>query len=213
MPDIKNYDINDKDLKGADAEKSSGTVLQLSGLDLGKSRKSDSNPLAGKQTARKRLPIVIDIIIALLFVALFAGAIVGAYFAFRSFAVDFESVDVEYTMLVAADEDELAAVADQLLYMDVNGSVEYFGKIKSATYSSANGAWLVTVSATVKYKEGEGYAVGNQRLAVGQSLSLRTENGRAISGTVVELYDSKFPVSAKAGLPVTIKLLEAEGGR
>lgn len=213
MPEIKNYDKNEKNLKGADSEKSSGTVLQFSGIDLGKAKKTDGNALTGKQSARKRLPIVVDIIIALLFVALFGGLIVGAYYAFRSFAVDFESVNVEYTMLVSADADELSAVADQLLYMDVNDSVEYFGKIKSATYSKENGAWLVTVSATAKYKDGDGYTLGHKRLAVGQSLSLRTENGRAISGTIVELYDSKHPISAGVSLPVTIKLLEAEGGR
>lgn len=213
MPDIKNYD-NKKDLKGADAEKSSGTVLQFSGIDLSKAKKGEENTLRGKQTARKRLPIAVDIIIAILFVALFAGVITGAYFAFRSFARDYESVNVEYTVLVPSeDESALASVTSRALYMDIDGSVEYFGKVKEAKYSPENGAWLVTVSATVRYRDGEGYSVGEKRLAVGQSLILRTENGISISGTVVELYDSKHPISASVYLPPVIKILNAKGGR
>lgn len=214
MPDIKNYDNDNKDLKGADSEKSSGTILQFSGIDLSKARKGEDNSLKGKPTARKRLPIAIDIIIALLFVALFAGVIAGAYFAFRSFARDYESVNVEYTILVpSADESALASVAAQSLYMDKDGSVEYFGKVKSATYSSENEAWLVTVLATVSYKEGEGYSVSKNRLAVGQSLSLRTESGTKLSGKVVELYDSRRPISASAGLSPVVLMLDTKGGR
>lgn len=214
MPDIKNYDNDNKDLKGADSEKSSGTILQFSGIDLSKARKGEDNALKGKPTARKRLPIAIDIIVALLFVAIFAGVIVGAYFAFRSFARDYESVNVEYTVLVPSDDESaLASVASQSLYMDKDGSVEYFGKVKSAVYSPENGAWLVTVSATVSYKDGEGYSVGKNRLAVGQSLSLRTESGTKLSGTVVELYDSRYPAVASSAFSPTVLMLGTKGGR
>ena len=137
MPDIKNYDKNEteKDLKRADAEKSSGTVSQLAGISLGKARRSEDNGFNVRQTARKRLPIVIDIIIAILFAAIFVGVITGAYFAFRAFAVDFESTNVEYTMLVLTENAaDYAGLEEQALYLDIDGSVEFFGKIKSNRY-------------------------------------------------------------------------------
>ena len=215
MPDIKNYDNNKKNLKGADAEKSSGTLLQFSGIDLSKSKKGEeNNTLSGRQVARKKLPIAVDIIVALLLVALFAGVVAGAYYAFRSFAKDYESVNVEYTVLVpSSDENVNNSLASQLLYMEEDGSVEYFGKVKNVKYSPENEAWLVTVSATVRYKDGEGYSVGQNRLAVGQSLSLRTENGTKVCGTVVELYDSRNPVSASAYFPLVTLMLDVKGGR
>ena len=214
MPDIKNYDNNKSDLKGADAEKSSGTLLQFSGIDLSKGKKGEEAVFSSKRAARKKLPIAIDIIVALLFVALFAGVIVGAYFALTSFSRDYESVNVEYTILIpSADESAYSSVASKPLYMEKNGSVEYFGKVKSAKYSVEDGAWLVTVAATVRYKDGEGYSIGQNRLAVGQSLSLRTDSGVAVCGTVVELYDSTRPVSASISLPLIFTKLHAEGGR
>ena len=216
MPDIKNYNKNEteKDLKRADAEKSSGAVSQLAGISLNKARRSEDPGFKVRQTARKRLPIVIDIIIAILFVALFAGAIVGAYYAFRAFAVDFESVNAEYTMLIHTENSaDFAGLEEQALYLDVDGSVEFFGKIKSVQASEKNGGVLMVVSATVRYKEGEGYAIGDSRLAVGQEYTLRTQGGKSICGTVVELCDEKHPIPVEAAIPVGIIVLEAKGGK
>ena len=216
MPDIKNYDKKEteKDLKRADAEKSGATVSQLAGINLSKARKNDDVGFKVRQTARKRLPIVVDIIIAILFVALFAGVITGAYFAFRSFAVDFERVDVEYTMLVSAEHTaEYAGLEGQPLYLDVDGSVEFFGKIKSVNASEKNGGVLVVVSTTARYKEGDGYSVGDFKLAVGQDYALRTQSGKTVAGIVVELYDEKRPMPAEACLPEGMIILEAKGGR
>lgn len=216
MPDIKNYDKNEteKDLKRADAEKSSGTVSQLAGISLGKARRSEDNGFNVRQTARKRLPIVIDIIIAILFAAIFVGVITGAYFAFRAFAVDFESTNVEYTMLVLTENAaDYAGLEEQALYLDIDGSVEFFGKIKSVQASEKNGGVLVVVEATVRYKEGDGYSVGDCKLAVGQEYMLRTQYGVSVCGTVVELRNEKYQSPVEAALPVDIIILEAKGGR
>lgn len=216
MPDIKNYDKNEteKDLKRADAEKSSGTVSQLAGISLNKARKGDDGGFKVKRTARKRLPIVVDIIIAILFVALFGGVITGAYFAFRNFAVDFESVNVEYTMLVTTDNAaDYAGLEGQALYLDVDGSVEFFGKVKSVQASEKNGGVLVVVESTVRYKEGDGYSIGDVKFAVGQEYALRTQMGKAVGGVVIELCNEKYQVPAEASLPMDIIILEAKGGR
>ena len=216
MPDIKNYDKNatEKDLKHADAEKSGATVSQLAGISLGKAKKSDDNGFKVRQTARKRLPIVVDIIIAILFVALFAVVIVGAYVALRNFAVDFESVNVQYTMLVSAENaEEYVGLEGQPLYLDVDGSVEFFGKIKSVQASEKNGGVLVVVDSTIRYKEGDGYSIGDTKLAVGQEYVLRTQGGKTLEGVVVELYDARHQAPAEAGLPVGTIILGLKGGR
>ena len=216
MPDIKNYNKNEteKDLKRADAEKSNGTVSQLAGISLHKARKSEDMGFGARKTARKRLPIAVDIIIALLFVALLTGVVAGAYYAFRAFAVDFESVNAEYTMLIPAENAaDYAGLEEQALYMDVDGSVEFFVKINSVQTSEKNGGVLVVVKATVRYKEGEGYSIGDSRLAVGQEFTLRTQSGKTLCGTVVELCDEKHPLPVEAAIPEGIIILEAKGGR
>ncbi len=206
MPDIKNYDKNEieRDLKRADAEKSGGINAQLTGINIQKPKKNEET-FKARSTARKRLPVAVDILIAILFVALFAGAVVGGYYAFRYFAVDYETAEVEYTVAVSADD--YLAMGDSLVqknvYYDVEGSLEYFGKVKSAGVSETEGIAVITVVNTVKYKEKDGYSVGDVKLAVGQSYKLRIENGEAFDCTVVELND----------LDRSVKSANEEGGK
>lgn len=216
MPDIKNYDKNESeiDLKRADAEKSSGTMNQLAGIKLNRAKKSDDNVFQTKQVARKRLPVIVDLIIALLFVAMFFGVITGAYFAFRAFAVDYENVRVEYVLLVPYNDGVNYSDLDgkNVYYEDDNG-IEHFGKIQSAYLSEENEFVLITVAATARFKEGSGYSLGDIKLAVGQSYELRAENGVKLEGTVVELIDEKHQTVAEAQVPLSVMLLDAEGGR
>ena len=216
MPDIKNYDKieTEKDLKRADAEKSGATVSQLASISLKKARKGENTGFKSKRVARKRLPIVVDIIIALLFVAIFAGLIVGAFYAFRIFAVDFESVNVEYTVFVPNEQYEnYAGIEHQIVYFENedNGSVEYFGKVKSV--SAHSDGVLISVAATVSYREGDGYSIGEHRLAVGKSFDLRTEYGLGFSGTVVDIVDERHPAPVDEGLVVAGTILAVKGGR
>ncbi len=216
MPDIKNFDKNQAeiDLKSADAEKSSGAIHQFAGINLNRAKKSDSNGFSTKQVARKRLPVVVDVIIAVLFVAIFLGVIAGAYFAFRAFAVDYENVKVEYVLAVPYDSNVNYMDLDyKNVYYEDDSGMEHFGKIQSTYVSEKNGVVLVTVSATARFKEGSGYSFGDVKLAVGQDYELRTENGGVIKGTVVELFDDEHPKASLAQLPVNAMVLDAEGGR
>ena len=216
MPDIKNYDKieTEKDLKRADAEKSSATVSQLASISLKKARKGEDSGFKSNRTVRKRLPIVVDIIIALVFVAIFAGAVVGAFYAFRAFAVDFESVNVEYTVFVPnAQYENYAGTEHQVVYFEKedNGSVEYYGKIKSI--SAQSDGVLITITSTVSYREGDGYSIGEYKLAVGQNFELRTEYGLGFSGIVVELVDERHPAPVEESLAVAGTILAVKGGR
>lgn len=216
MPDIKNFDKNEAeiDLKRADAEKSSGTMNQLAGINLHRAKKSDENIFQTKQVARKKLPVIVDVIIAILFVAIFFGVITGAYFAFRSFAVDYENVKVEYVLLVPYDDEVNYFDLDyKNVYYEGDNGIEHFGRIQSTYISEKNQVVMITVAATARFKEGSGYSMGDVKLAVGQSYELRAEGGAKIVGTVVELFDEKHQTDAAAQIPASIMVLDVEGGR
>jgi hypothetical protein len=200
MPDIKNYDKTeiDNDLKQADAEKSGGINAQLAGINISRPRKSEGD-FKGRQTARKKLPLAVDIIVSILIVLLFAGTVEGAYYAFRFFANDYENANVEYVIVVdASDAAAYESLVNTNLYFDTNNSLEHFGKVKSVEFSETYGKVLITVGNTVRYKENEGYSVGEIKLAVGKDYILRSENGVKISGTVVELTDNERPLKVQS---------------
>ena len=73
--------------------------------------------------------------------------------------------------------------------MDTEDNTLYFGKIASVDLienAEGENTLLLTVRATVKYKKGTGYSVGDNRIAVGSEYTLRSEN-ISIEGTVIEL--------------------------
>lgn len=205
MPDIKNYDKNEieNDLKSADSEKSGGINAQLANLNMPRPKKKDDE-FQGRSIARKRLPLAIDIIIALLFVALFAGVIVGAYYTFRFFANDYESAVVEYVIAVeSADGIIDDSLVQTNLYYDVEDSLEHFGRVKSVSFNESGDKCYITIVNTVKYKETEGYSIEENRLAVGEIYTLRGESGVVIAGTVVELHDSERPIAVQTARSAT----------
>lgn len=187
MPDIRNYDKNNTDLKHADAEKAGGTMVNPLGTALAKTRKAARETVPTIRSARKRLPVVVDIILALLMVAMIGASIVGAYYIFKYFTVDYDTVEVEYTVLL--DTAVSGKLKNEIVYCEMDdGNTLAFGKVISAV-TDEKGRTLVTVSATVKYKEDEGYFLSDVRLAHGVKYSLRTEQGVVLSGAVVEIVD------------------------
>jgi hypothetical protein len=214
MPDIKNYDKteNENDLKSADSEKSGGINAQFAGLNITRTKKDDGTFTAGK-VIRKRLPLAVDIIIALLFIALFAGVVVGAYYTFRLFANDYENATVEYVIAVdSADGTIDNALVHTNLYRDTDGSLEHFGKVKSISAPTGEDKLFITVSNTVRYKETEGYYIEEKRLAVGEEYMLRSENGVVLVGTVVELTDNERPLTVQTAKSQTAGIVNEEGG-
>lgn len=207
MPDIRNYDINDKGLKNADSEKSGGIINPLAG-SLPKTRKGEYETLKRVGQARKRLPVVVDIIIAILMLAMIAGVFVGAFYLFRYFTVDYDTVNVEYTVVL--DNVTVGKLKNENVYCDINGSTVYFGKIKSAAVDG-NGNTVLLIAVTVKYKEDEGYFIGEERLAVGSRYALRTEQGTALTGTVVGFVDKSKPEEELSLLTPALALVK--GGR
>lgn len=189
MPDIKDYQ-NENGLKHADAEKSGAALNPIVGT-LSKQKKGDKGGFkVVKNDARKKLPIVVDIILALLIVAMVAGVVVGAIFAFRYFTVDYETVGVEYTVIL--DENVSKKLKNESVYLDRDGNTYYFGKIKSSTVLD-DGSQIIVISTSARFKSDEGYTLGEDKLAVGSYFTLRTGQNLNVSGSVVELLDKTNP--------------------
>ena len=85
-----------------------------------------------KNKARRRLPLAVDIIIAVLLLAIAAGIFAGAYYGFRYFTVDYESVTIEYTILVKTDNVKAYSdIVGKHIYKDEDKNTLYMGKITS----------------------------------------------------------------------------------
>ncbi len=190
---------NRNDLKRADAEKSFGgsqnVVIESVGARIG----SFGSARSARLSVKRRLPIFVDIIIGIMILALFAGIMAGAYFLFRYYTDDYEGIELEYIFVspCVEDEDAFRTMRNKELYYDVDGNTLYFGKVTEVGVvgSTDAGRYLVLkVNASVKYKSGEGYTVGDCKIAVGSEYSLRID-GRVVEGTVVELREETETVT------------------
>ena len=195
MPDIKNYDAKDKGLKHADSDKSGGVSVQSLG-SLPKTKKAGYDMVKKVRSARKRMPIVVDVIIAILLAAVICAVAYGSFYAFRYFTVDYDTVEVEYSIL--PDVPITGNVKNQQVYFEFDGNTVHFGKIKSVETNS-HGQQIVVIAHTVKYKADEGYSIGDEKIAVGCVYSFRTEKEITVSGTVVELVDKTVSDGEKGG--------------
>jgi hypothetical protein len=129
----------------------------------------------------------VDIIIAILLLAIVAAVIMGGYFALRYFTIDYDSVNIEYSILVESDNvKQYADLAGKHIYMDVDGNTLYMGKISEVDIYENDGAVVVTVEFEAKYKSEEGYFAEDYKIAVSKKLDVRTDSMK-ISGKIVEL--------------------------
>jgi hypothetical protein len=197
MPELKNNGLNEEteNLKNADSEKSSVTsqIDYVAGLRGVKSKDASESDLAKSRTARKKLPLVVDIIVTVLILAIVAGVAFGAYYLFRYFSADYEAVTVEYCFAIPCDESGIAPyekLVREELYYDVEDSTVYFGKIISVDITENESLVVLTVEITANHKASEGYYLGECRIAVGSDYTLRID-GDTVSGTIVELTGGK----------------------
>ena len=183
-------------LKRVDRKKSNRGVEVDSthGAETFSDKKITDKALMGSNVkVKKKLPLAVDIIIGILMLALVCAVIVGAYILFRYYANDYETRNVTYTVVFdAEDVKKCASMQDGDLFLDIEGNSVYFGKIKSVLLpenTEGAGRVVLTVSASVKYRNGEGYFIGDSRVAVGSTHTLRyVEN--SITVTVVDLFET-----------------------
>jgi len=161
---------------------------------LGKNFFGESAYDKGRAKKRKKLPIAVDILISVLMVAIVVGFIFGAYFLFKLYTNDYNNTTVEYTFITYSEEEPkwYKNLKGDRLYFDVDGSAVYFGRISEVgivDQYEENGKYVIAllVKADVKYKQNEGYQIGDNKIAVGSEYDLRSGT-RCISGTVVEVW-------------------------
>lgn len=202
MPNNKmNTDALGGELKFADSEKPTDetSVKKLSGAEFLKKENKLNEKGRGNVSdifkKKNKFPLVLDIIIAILAVAIVVGAVFGAYFAFVYFSDDSEEVTVEYIILTAKEDSGIIAKgkdvfidSDKTYYMgsivDVNYKVEVEGKANP--FNVEIDYMLVKVRATVEYRSDEGYSINGEKIAVGKDITVRTGE-YVYSGTLVGL--------------------------
>lgn len=195
MADIRNIESDNKDngLKNADAEKSDSRERDLQNAQeiLGEKLVSSSiSAKLNKENKEKKLPVVVDVVIAIILLSVFIGVVVGAYFLFRYYADDYSGVDVEYTMVVPCGDDwaNFETMKHKEIYLDGDDNTYYFGSVKEVLcVENEKGNYVVIlIETTAKYNEDEGYTISGNRIAVGCTYNLRSENAY-LNGTIVEL--------------------------
>lgn len=153
---------------------------------------AEYNMNGGAEERRRGSHIAVDLIVMFVIFALIAGIIIGIAAMIRYASTKYDSVDVEYALLIEnADEAALAPIAEnQDVYLiPEDGSPVNIGKIrlvKTDTRESGELSATVTVGATCDYKAGLGYFVEENRIAVGQTVECRF-NGYYGVCTVISL--------------------------
>ena len=196
-----NTDALGGELKFADSEKLSdeSSVKKTVGAEflkkenkLNEKGRGNVNEIFKK---KNRFPLALDIIIAVLAVAIVVGAVFGAYYAFVYFSDDSEEVTIEYLILTSKDDSGAVAKgkdvyfdSDKTYYMgsivDVDANVDVKGD--ENPFNVDIDYVVVRVRATVEYRSDEGYSIHDEKIAVGKDITLRTDE-YVYSGTLVGL--------------------------
>ena len=192
MSEFKKYEADENMLKKADAKKASAADPSATVSELVGAKKSRVSAMMMPVSVRKnkKLPLVFDVIVAVLMLALVAGLIIGAYMLFKYYSNDYTGVNVRYTVVCEGENmHTFASLTNEELFCDVNGSSVYMGKVKEVRIEKGDNAQqlILTVELDgVRYKKSEGYFVSDQRLAVGSGFTFRHVE-KTFDGTVVEL--------------------------
>ncbi len=175
-------DEKQQDLKAADSKKAHCETASPIG---GKQEEHTIYRSVGHISAngvkfKKKLPIAVDVAAGILILLLVVAILVGSYMLFVYYADDYDSVSVIYTVAFEATDDvELfVAMKDKSVFVDAADNTVYFGKVTEVNIEKTgavedNGRMILTIKADAKFKKSEGYSIGDIRLAVGSTLTLR----------------------------------------
>lgn len=196
MSQMKKNDAEEKgsDLKRADSKKPNADGKQSTSqvVDFFGGKKFSERLITDSHVrVKKKIPLAVDIIVGILLIAIVCAALVGAYLIFRYYANDYGGVDVEYILAVSTEKElaDFVTMKNKDLFCDIDGNAVHFGKIIEVNRMNGEGnspytTILLTVRANVKYRSGEGYSIGDDRLAVGGIYTLRCGNQTMIASTV-----------------------------
>ncbi len=123
---------------------------------------------------KKKLPVAVDIIAGILMILIVIGAVVGSYILFRYYSNDYESKKITYEIIVDAADDyeQYKSLIKQDVYLDTSDNSVYFGQIvRVEKIEGETDRIVIKISATAKFRKGEGYYLGGKRLAVGSEFA------------------------------------------
>lgn len=190
----KDFEGKSNNLKKADSKKSHGEIGTTLRNEVLSGKKIRENSDINNIKVKKRLPLAIDIIAGILMLALMCGVVAGSYVLFRYYSNDYDGVNVTYKVVFNTSDKDLILAAmrvNEKVFLDTESNSVYFGKITSVN-TEENGMGqnarriYLTVEVNAKYRKGEGYSLGDERLAVGSTFVLRCGE-RTEAVTVVEL--------------------------
>ncbi|MBE6647049.1 MAG: hypothetical protein E7611_05365 [Ruminococcaceae bacterium] len=199
MSEIKKYgpDKRDSNLKREDKKKleTNTGVASAHNSDLFGGKKLTDKAMGPDVKVKRKLPLIIDIIAGILILAIVCGVVVGSYMLFRHYANDYDSKNIVYTITFRVDKDinKYASIKGTEVYLDSDGSTEYFGKINESRLekdSDVSGNVIVTIEVSARYRVREGYSIGETRIAVGSVHNLRCGDKEMSEATIVEITES-----------------------
>lgn len=143
---------------------------------------------------KNRFPLAIDIMIAILTVALIGGAVIGGYYTFVYFSDSSDVVTAEYYILTEYYPTSYISKGNDV-YIDDDSKTYFVGSVVDFEKNvEVDGAYeddsevqpiLIKIRATLEYRSQEGYSVYGHNIAVGNEMDIRI-GSETYSGTVVE---------------------------
>lgn len=179
MPENKKFGTDEKDpnLKKEDQRKISAVQGSgnTHGMDIFGGRRMADKSVGSNVKVKKKLPIAVDIIAGILMLAIVCGIVVGSYMLFRYYSDDYDTKSLSCTVFFNADEElnKYMSMKNGDLYMDFTDNTVYFGRITKVRTDEDNNRVILQVTVDARYRDEEGYSLGEIRLAVGGEYKLR----------------------------------------
>lgn len=179
MPENKKFGTDEKDpnLKKEDQRKISAVQGSgnTHGMDIFGGRRMADKSVGSNVKVKKKLPIAVDIIAGILMLAIVCGIVVGSYMLFRYYSDDYDTKSLSCTVFFNADEElnKYMGMKNGDLYMDFTDNTVYFGRITEIRTDEDNNRVILQVTVDARYRDEEGYSLGEIRLAVGGEYKLR----------------------------------------
>ena len=179
MPENKKFGTDEKDpnLKKEDQRKISAVQGSgnTHGMDIFGGRRMADKSVGSNVKVKKKLPIAVDIIAGILMLAIVGGIVVGSYMLFRYYSDDYDTKSLSCTVFFNADEElnKYMSMKNWDLYMDFTDNTVYFGRITEVRTDEDNNRVILQVTVDARYRDEEGYSLGEIRLAVGGEYKLR----------------------------------------
>ena len=179
MPENKKFGTDEKDpnLKKEDQRKISAVQGSgnTHGMDIFGGRRMADKSVGSNVKVKKKLPIAVDIIAGILMLAIVCGIVVGSYMLFRYYSDDYDTKSLSCTVFFNADEElnKYMGMKNGDLYKDFTDNTVYFGRITEVRTDEDNNRVILQVTVDARYRDEEGYSLGEIRLAVGGEYKLR----------------------------------------